>query len=115
MLRLSSICYKIEVVFHFIKIEVVFHYPIMRSSSIYYKIEVVFHFIKIEVVFHFIKIGVVFHFINFKSSSVPVRVLGQVLLISSYFTSSPGRPGGRAAGRMLDISKLRLISASSKA
>ena len=99
MLRSSSICYKIEVVFHFIKIEVVFHYP---------KNEVVFHFIKIEVVFHIQNIEVVS---QIGSYYIPVRLLGQVLLISSYFTTSPGRPGGRAAGRMLDISKLRLISA----
>jgi hypothetical protein len=38
---------------------------------------------------------------------IPVRLLGQVLLISSCFTTSPGRAGGR----VLDISKLRLISA----
>jgi hypothetical protein len=36
----------------------------MRLSSIFYKIEVVFHFYKIEVVFHFYKIEVVFHILS---------------------------------------------------
>ena len=104
MLRSSSICYKIEVIFHFIKMEVVLHYP--KNEDVlhllqnwgrlpFYKNWGRLPFPKIEVVS---QIG---------SYYIPVRLLGQVLLISSYFTTSPGRP----AGRMLDISKLRLISA----
>jgi hypothetical protein len=49
-----------------------------------------------EVVFHFQKIEVVS---QIGSYYIPVRLLGQVLLISSYFTTSPGRPGGRPACR----------------
>ena len=112
---LSSICPNIEVVFHFLKIELVFNFP---------KIEVVFHFQKDWGRLPFSnklrsssiskKIEVIF---RFESYFTPVWLLGQVLLISSYFTTSPGgRPGGRAAGRaagrMLDIAKLKLNSAS---
>jgi hypothetical protein len=75
----------------------------MRSSSICYKIEVVFHFIKNDVVFPFQKIEVIS---QIGSYYIAIRLLGQVLLISSYFTTSPG-----AGGRVLDKSKLRLISA----
>jgi hypothetical protein len=34
---------------------------------------------------------------------IPVRLLGQVLLISSYFTTSPGRPAGRAGAGYIKI------------
>jgi hypothetical protein len=87
ILRSSSICKNIEDIFRFLPFS-----KRLRSSTISKKMWVVFHF---------------------RSYSTPVWLIGQVLRISSYFTTSPdGWVAARPAGWVLEETKLRLTQPS---
>jgi hypothetical protein len=112
---------------------------IFWSSSIFQNIEEVFHFLKIEVVFHIPKDWGRLPFLkNWGRLPFPENwgrlPFANFFRLSSYLSLTPplhgylvkfcsfpaisllvrvgGRPAGRAAGRVLDIAKLKLNSAS---
>jgi hypothetical protein len=93
ILRPSSICKKIEVIFHFQKIKIVFHCPKKSGClPIFLKDWGCLPFSKILRSSSISKISKIF---QFGSYSTPVWLLGQVLQIPNYFTTSPdGRPAG---------------------
>jgi hypothetical protein len=84
------------------------YYKRLRSSSIFEKNDVAFHFPKIEVVYHLQR--------NLRLSSnlglIPLLYGSLVKFCSFPAISLLVRTGGWAAGRMLDIAKLKLNSAS---